>query len=141
MKQWAIKMMAHYFFRKGKTMKDNIRIEYDEHDDRNIKYIINEEKKVVVCLIEAEIESPILGELILQTRGIARCLPEDKFDAEKGKIIARDKADIKYHKAKIFDYHQVLNVLKEQMNVYHKLVDKHQNKIDNVTYHLEKYTK
>lgn len=122
-------------------MKDNIIIEYDNNDDRYIRYFINGKKKVVVCVIETDIESPILGVVTVQSRGIARCLPEDTFDVEKGKIIARDRADIKYHKARIFDYQQVLNVLKEKEFEFNKLVDRHQIKIDNITDHLEKNIK
>lgn len=50
---------------------------------RNYRYIINEKKRTVVCVLETD-----YGVF----RGIAKCSPEDSFDKNVGSELARKKA-------------------------------------------------
>lgn len=111
-----------------------------------MKYIINEDKKVVVAIIEetkydvinyikANYKEPVnfgnmYDKLLLNEtyKGIARCHPDDKFDAEKGKMIARARAiykhDLAFNKAvkKYFDIKTaILKKIKKHSN--EKLID------------------
>lgn len=48
--------------------------------ERNVRYIVKPENKLVVCIINEDYD--------LQFRGKAKCSPDDSFDEEKGKRIA-----------------------------------------------------
>ena len=50
---------------------------------KNYSYIVNEEKRTVVCLLTTK-----YGVF----RGIAKCGPDDKFDEQIGKELARKRA-------------------------------------------------
>jgi hypothetical protein len=76
-------------------------------------YYINEEKRIVVCVLNFDIykldwlERKALMKLVpsdvshrdhLVVRGIAKCNPSDTFDIEFGKRLAWVRAHRKYHK-------------------------------------------
>ena len=64
------------------------------------QFFINEEKRIVVCKVSAEINVPWDYESVVsipwkkfEGEGIAKCSPEDVFDIERGKRIALAKAE------------------------------------------------
>jgi len=59
------------------------------------KYFVNEDKRIVVCVLEIQ-EYCCEPDLIV--RATAVCKPEDKFDAEIGKRIANYQAHIALHR-------------------------------------------
>lgn len=60
---------------------------------KNIEYIVNTKKKVVVCIIKADILS-----ILYKCVGIAKCSEEDTFDEIKGKRIAESRAKTRIYK-------------------------------------------
>lgn len=76
-------------------------------------YFVNEEKKIVVCKLEncagsllcdlCEQSYPHHPDLIIADTfvGKAKCAPEDTFDVELGKKIARERAIAKLFRAKL----------------------------------------
>lgn len=53
------------------------------------KYLVNENKGTVTCIIYNEFKEPFVG--------IAKCNKEDKFDEETGKSLARKRALLNYY--------------------------------------------
>lgn len=67
---------------------------------KETKYFVNPEKKTVVCIITVQDE---YFREIHRFEGKAKCSPEDTFNEEIGKEIARNRAFIKM-KAYLRDY-------------------------------------
>lgn len=75
-------------------------IEFLDYTSKRIKTYINEEKKIVVTIIEIYVtvpgDEPVLFRKFI---GKAKCMNEDKFDAKIGTKISKDRAWIKYNNA------------------------------------------
>lgn len=85
------------------------------HSRKNAIYHINEEERVVVCVISGcsmdfdnfltSMEKKLRNSVYIYDTsslmrknyvGVARCAPEDTFDVEKGKLLAFQRAKRKY---------------------------------------------
>ena len=58
---------------------------------KTYKYIVNEKKRTVVCLLTVTKKDDGIENTELY-RGIAKCNPDDTFDEEAGKTLARRRA-------------------------------------------------
>ncbi|MCD8210670.1 MAG: hypothetical protein LUC37_03895 [Prevotella sp.] len=67
----------------------------------NIKFFINEEKKVIVAVAGYN------GKYI---RGIAKCCPEDNFDIDLGKSLAAARVNLKIEREKAKNAEEILSV-------------------------------
>lgn len=56
-------------------------------EHRKVKYIVNEEKRTVTCLLPGNLREVYVG--------ISRCNPEDEWNEELGKELARKRAIVK----------------------------------------------
>lgn len=70
-----------------------------------IDYIVKPQNDVVVCIIKGNGVS---------CSGVARCHPDDTFDEELGKEVARRKAIIKYKKLILADIRNTLDYIKSE---------------------------
>ena len=100
----------------------------------NTKYYVNEEKKVVVCVLIVTDE--ILNKLhkyglaeeyfpyesdVRKYTGVARCAPEDEFDVEYGKRLAEYRASYKRWKdvnRELLDYATEVNAKIKNLEDY-----------------------
>lgn len=64
------------------------------------RFFVNEKKKTVVCVLEGYLSTPTIAnknlylpDMIFKGVGVAKCAPDDKFDAERGKRIALARAE------------------------------------------------
>ena len=65
------------------------------------KFIVNEKKRTVVCILEGFLKTPTpyfeggvwIDSNYFKVVGVAKCSPEDTFDVERGKRIAMAKAE------------------------------------------------
>jgi hypothetical protein len=72
-----------------------------------IKFIVNEEKRTVVCKLVAH------GKDFF---GIAQCLDTDTFDVEKGKVLAQMRATLKQRKFDLGLTREFIDTIKCQYN-------------------------
>ena len=127
-------------------MKPEVEIIRETTDDRCVKYYINEKKKTIVCTIEDMllIDEDDRFEYMrkITVRGKAKCMPEDKFDKELGMRIARDRADICYHKVLrdtlSADVNKAVKAFDRFMVGVNAEIWKQTSKINNITAHLNK---
>ena len=61
-------------------------------------------------------------------KGVAICDDEDKYDSNKGRMIAENKASMKYHKAIIRRYDKYINTLYKIIHILEKRLMCHTNK-------------
>ena len=89
----------------------------------NIKYVVNPEKKTVVCLLEGckddvyNAMSPSEQAIVLFLHvncelnnkyiGVAKCDPEDTFDEEFGRKLARNRMLKKYYRDRAYIYYNI----------------------------------
>lgn len=86
----------------------------------NINYIVNEEKKTVVCILEVEY---LLGSWeSLRFTGKAKCSPDDQWDVETGRKIAYSRAYIKMKKRIIRMKHKWLHDLRNKQVAFEKKI-------------------
>lgn len=99
--------------------------------ERNVRYIVKPENKLVVCVIKEEFD--------LQFRGIAKCSPDDQFDEEKGKQIAYLRAceKRKRHYIKMAQFEMKMN--SNELDYWNMLQNRCQRKIDSMHRSLAKY--
>jgi hypothetical protein len=62
-------------------------------------------------------------------KGIAICDDEDNYDSNKGRMIAENKASMKYHKAMIRRYTKYINALYKIISILEKRSECHTNKL------------
>ena len=94
---------------KQNNSYNNVKLRFFTDTD---EYIINEKKKTICC----KVNSQLIGRdmyfpwVVFTTRGIAKCKGDDVFDIEKGKKIARTKAQ---NKAYMHAQKMVTNFIKD----------------------------
>ena len=86
-----------------------------------MKFYINEEKRTVVCKIISDCYTLYPYKTFV---GKAKCDPEDKFDVEKGKKIAKLRAYTKYNKNELKD------IRKEKAKIEKKFKDIIRKEVD-----------
>lgn len=62
-------------------------------------------------------------------KGVAICDDEDKYDSIKGRMIAENKASMKYHKAMIKRYDKYISALREIIPILRNRLTYHANKL------------
>lgn len=95
----------------------------------SIKFIVKEEEKVVVSLVEMAIVIPQTNKTVsvFTCQGLAKCNPDDTFDVVAGKRLARAKAEKKAYfkfahflfdmqKKLTFTQAQLMDVIKKNNN-------------------------
>lgn len=99
--------------------------------ERNVRYIVKHENKLVVCVIKEEFD--------LQFRGIAKCSPDDQFDEEKGKQIAYLRAceKRKRYYIRLAQFEMKLN--DNELSYWNMLQNRCQRKIDSMRKSLASY--
>lgn len=78
---------------KNKRVKEDFKIHFDQHSKR---IYVHEKNGVVVCTISGFVTVPSCGFMrpfCITAKGVARCLPDDEFNAELGAKIAAAKAE------------------------------------------------
>lgn len=107
-----------------------------------ISYNVIEDKGIVVCKVTAQI--PYLSNdqwclyvdsNVIEAKAIARCNKDDKFDAVKGKKIARAKAEKKIY-LKMFK--RINKILESGNNLFNDLID-FKTRISSYARHNEGY--
>ena len=80
-----------------------------------IKFIVKEEEKVVVSLVEMAIVIPQTNKTvsIFTCQGLAKCNPDDTFDVVAGKRLARAKAEKKAY----FKFSHFLNDMQKKLTL------------------------
>jgi len=108
----------------------------------DLKYIINDKDKVVVCILYCNIWETYnrilkyypdynLSDLVRHMQdynyyvGVAKCAPEDDFDIEYGKKLALTRAKIKRSKAMNREVIRVINKLKKSTELLEKYAIHH----------------
>lgn len=97
-----------------------------------VQYVVNEDKKVVVCITEVYLDTPMIesnsysasfyNEMYRErVVGIAKCSPNDTFDVEIGKQIAYARAENKAY------------------DIARKYVEKTKRDIDNIKFLCDKF--
>lgn len=88
-----------------------------------ISYNVIEDKGIVVCKVTAQIPYPSNDQWclyvetnVIEAKAIARCNKDDKFDAVKGKKIARAKAEKKIYLKMIKRINKLLESGMDLMN-------------------------
>ena len=77
-------------------------------------YYVNEEKKVVVCVMY-ECYSDEYGQACIKAAGKARCCDKDTFDINVGKSIAANRAKVKLQKKKIRRLKEIKSIFERDM--------------------------
>ncbi len=98
----------------------------------NIKFIVKEEEKIVVSLVEMAIVMPQTNKVVstFVCQGLAKCNPDDTFDIVAGKRLARAKAEKKAY----FKFAHFLNDMQKKMRFVEaqmeEVIKKNNNCID-----------
>lgn len=71
--------------------------------------------------------------------GVARCDDEDEFNEQIGKIIAANKADMKYHNAMSRKYELIIKLLDRVYEEINRLRLFHLQKVENIKESLKRY--
>lgn len=89
---------------------------------KSIKYVVNYEKKIVACIIEAKINSFNIpyGENF-KVVALSRCSPMDTFNEETGRRIAESRAKIKAYSRAMGYQKDLCNYLRQSYNAYLKM--------------------
>lgn len=81
-------------------MKNYFKVSFNSDKyDTTTKFYVNEKKRTVVCVLEGFLNVPEyrngvwVDNKYFKAYGVAKCSPEDTFDAERGKRIAMAKAE------------------------------------------------
>lgn len=93
-------------------------IEFLDYTSKKIKIYVNEEKKIVVTIIEMYVTVP--GDepaLFKKFIGKAKCMDEDKFDTQIGIKLSKDRAWIKYNEFCIKIIHREIDETDDMMSV------------------------
>ena len=77
-------------------------------------YYVNEEKKVVVCVMH-ECYSDEYGQVCIKAVGKARCCDKDTFDVNVGKSIAANRAKVKLQKKKLQRLNEIKSIFEKDM--------------------------
>ena len=112
------------------------------------RFIINEDKKIVICIIENTKDLFCKFNYTIQTfvytnllwkyhdklllpnhfRGIAVCSDDDEWDVEKGKLLAfsraKDKLNKSFFKRVNLFFNSIDNILNNQVDIFNRLGDK-----------------
>lgn len=137
---------------------------------REKTYIVKPEEKVVVatmCVTQDRIEDEVTTKCTKSTmyavldmltntydlkipdleisyktiyKGVSKCDSYDEFDERKGKDIARNKADMKYHIAMMKKYKRLKDIFAKAFDEMYRLEMEHLNKVDNIKESLQKYS-
>ena len=104
---------------------------------RTYDYIVKEDEKVVVCIMtvwsDAHINPPKF-----RFSGVAKCSPEDTFDAETGKKIAQRRALIKFKKACIKTNKATLRLCQGAKSEIELEIEKHGRAISKIQDAIER---
>lgn len=73
-------------------------------------------------------------------KGVSKCDKDDEFDEKKGKNIAGNKADMKYHIAMMKKYKRLKDIFAKASDEMYELEMEHLNKVDNIKESLQKYS-
>lgn len=125
---------------------ENIKLRFSEP-----KFHIDETNKVVVCYLECKYNLPwlidymitdVAGKLIIHacnTKGVAKCSPNDTFNINKGKKIALARAEqLAYRKVsnRLIPCFAYIDRLEE---VIDKFIDKATNVINHNNYYISSF--
>jgi hypothetical protein len=97
------------------------------------KVIVNEEKRTVATILVDE-----FGEKYV---GIAKCHPDDVFDAEIGTVVSLKKAKIKSHKTGISEAKKELKRLKKFETELNSYISDHSKAAEKIKAGLDSYLK
>lgn len=126
-------------------------------DPKNCKYIVNKEKRKVICIINHTeelffdfLDYPFRDSLWPQKKnfntklmmpksfvGVATCSPEDEWDEELGKLIAFYKAKQKFGISFFKRANLFINELDNELNKYIDRFNDYANRLDSNMNHLE----
>ena len=110
-----------------KDKKVNVSILSDVEDP------IEDVNDYLALKIIAELEMELYDEDFPESfKGVAICNDEDKYDSNKGRMIAENKASIKYHNAMTRRYHKYINTLRKIIPILEKRSAYHATKLTNL---------
>lgn len=118
------------------------------------KFIVKEDEKMVIAIGSPypdafeETDDGLIREALFRSsterdvtnfKGIAKCHGSDKFDADKGKVVASTKADIKYQKNLLADYKGAKEALLKASREVDEKIREHEEKLKKFEEMLEEY--
>lgn len=107
-----------------KDKKVNVSILSDVEDP------VEDVNNYLACRIIEEIEFEFCNkDFPTSFKGVAICDDEDKYDSTKGRMIAENKASMKYHKAMIRRYDKYISALRKIIPILRKRLTHHATKL------------